>query len=58
MKNFAMSKYISTEALYKDKAEYYEGLFRMLADRMVETEELGYDEEEDAYYDTNTGDRL
>lgn len=58
MREFTMSMYKSKEDLYKDKAEYYEKLFRMLADRLVEIEELGYRKESDTYYCTSDGEEL
>ncbi len=58
MKDFTMNMYASEKELYKAKAEYYEGLFRMLAERMVEIEELRYDKEEDRYYCPSSGDDL
>jgi hypothetical protein len=58
MKDFTMSMYASEKELYKAKAEYYEKLFRMLAERLVEIEELGYDKEAGEYYCANSGVRL
>ena len=35
MKQFTMSMYKNKEGLYKDKAEYYEKLFKLCANRLI-----------------------
>lgn len=57
-KSFVMSKYASLESLYKDKAEHYQKCYELLARRMVETEDLGYDEENCEYYCPHSGDYI
>lgn len=54
-KSFAMSKYVSLTDLYKDKAEHYQKCYELLAKRMVETEDLRYDEEICGYYCVHSG---
>ena len=54
-KSFTMSKYLSLTDLYKAKAEHYQKCYELLAERMVETEDLRYCEENCAYYDVHSG---
>lgn len=57
-KSFCMSKYMSLEQLYKAKAEHYQKCYELLAQRMVETEDLGYDKEICGYYCPHSGDYI
>lgn len=50
-----MSKYKSLTDLYKAKAEHYQKCYELLAERMVETEDLRYCKENCAYYDPHSG---
>lgn len=56
--DFTMSMYPSKKELYKAKAEYYEKAFKLIAERMVETEDLGYDRESEEYYCPHSGERM
>ncbi len=58
MKQFAMSQYINAADLYDHKAEYYEKLFRLCAEQLIEFEYVHYIEESDSYYWAHTGEDL
>ena len=57
-KQFAMSMYMSSADLYKAKAEHYQKCYELLAQRMVETEDLRYDKEICGYYCPHSGDYI